>query len=71
MKINEQDDKRKSAELAIGRILRMGSRPFQEGDIEEYYRCRSIVLDENQDFDLTDHRPSYARDHNKGAQGQD
>jgi len=33
------------AELAIGRILRMGSRPFREGDIEEYERCKAIVMD--------------------------
>lgn len=36
---------RRTVSLAIGRILRMGSRPGQPGDIEEYYRCRGIVLD--------------------------
>lgn len=29
--------------LALGRILRLGSRPFQEGDIEQYERCKDIL----------------------------
>jgi len=35
---------RQACELAIGRIFRMGSRPTQAGDVEEYERCREIVL---------------------------
>lgn len=31
-------------DLAIGRILSLGSRPTQDGDIEEYERCRAIIL---------------------------
>ena len=30
--------------LALGRILRLGSRPTQPGDVEEYERCRAIIL---------------------------
>ena len=30
--------------LALGRILRMGSRPTLPGDIEEYERCRDIIM---------------------------
>ena len=34
----------KEVELAIGRLLRVGSRPTQPGDIEEYERCRAIIM---------------------------
>jgi len=30
--------------LAMGRILLLGSRPFQPGDVEEYERCRAIIM---------------------------
>lgn len=33
------------AALALGRIFRMGSRPTQPGDVEEYERCRAIIMD--------------------------
>ena len=36
---------RQLARLAFGRILRMGARPAQEGDGEEYERCRAIVME--------------------------
>ena len=32
-------------ELAIGRILRLGSRPYQEGDIREYEDARAVLLE--------------------------
>ncbi len=57
-------------ELALGRILRMGSRPEQPGDAAEYARCRALCFDAAEGVcDLTDHLPNYARDHKKGAQG--
>lgn len=34
--------------LALGRILRLGSRPTQPGDVEEYDRCRAIILNATQ-----------------------
>lgn len=55
----------KKAQLALGRILRLAARPTQEGDIQEYERCRAIILDALEPS-LT---PDYARDRNKGAQG--
>ncbi len=58
---------RQACILAIGRILRMGSRPEQPGDVAEYERCRAIVLE------LTDPSPGYTvnwvRDRMKGATG--
>lgn len=32
-------------ELALGRILRIASRPYRDGDLQEYERCRAIILD--------------------------
>lgn len=34
----------KAIELALGRIFRMGARATQPGDIEEYERCRAIIM---------------------------
>lgn len=31
-------------QLAIGRLLGMGTRPTQAGDIADYERCRAIIL---------------------------
>lgn len=31
-------------DLAIGRILALGSRPAQPGDVEEYERCKAIIM---------------------------
>jgi superfamily II DNA or RNA helicase len=52
--------------LALGRILRLGARPAQPGDIEEYERCRAIVM---ADAGPPDFENNYARDRLKGAQG--
>lgn len=57
------DDEKVLVELAIGRVLRIMSRPFQEGDVEDYERCRAIIFD---------HSPEYvddSRDRLKGASG--
>jgi hypothetical protein len=32
--------------LALGRIFGMMQRPTQPGDVEEYERCRAVILDE-------------------------
>lgn len=54
--------------LAIGRILRLGSRPEQPGDIAEYDRCRAIVLDASPS-QPEEYRPRWVRDRLKGAAG--
>lgn len=54
--------------LALGRIFRMGARPTQPGDVEEYERCRAIIMGEL-DPPAPDWRPDYARDRNRGASG--
>lgn len=59
-------------ELALGRIFRMGARPTQPGDVEEYERCRRIILDEVDDPGVSTregYQPNWARDRLKGAQG--
>lgn len=30
--------------LSIGRILRMGSRPMEEGDVEMYEKCKLVFM---------------------------
>lgn len=35
----------KIIELAFGRILRIGARPTQPGDVEEYERCRVLIME--------------------------
>lgn len=32
-------------ELAIGRIFRLMLRPCQPGDVEQYERCRQLILE--------------------------
>jgi len=61
-------EKTKLVELALGRIFRMGARPTQPGDVEEYERCRAIILDAT-DPVTPDYTPNYARDRNSGAAG--
>lgn len=62
----------REAELALGRILRMGSRPTQPGDVAEYERCRTIILDATLGKGVplpSADGPDYARDRLRGAQG--
>lgn len=55
---------------AIGRILRIASRLPQPGDVEEYERCRAIVMDHaDKSAGALPYTPNYARDRMKGAQG--
>lgn len=35
--------------LALGRIFHILSRPLRQGDIQEYGRCRKIVMDASED----------------------
>ena len=55
--------------LALGRLFRIMSRPYQPGDDDTYMICRSIILNTS-DGAISNYRPNYARDHNKGASGQ-
>lgn len=59
---------KKLVDLAIGRILRMGSRPTQPGDVEEYERCRAIIM-EHAPPAGDDYEVNWARDRLKGAAG--
>lgn len=52
-------------ELAFGRILRMGARSTQPGDIEEYERCKWIIMDAGEYLGVRttpDYQPNYPRD---------
>lgn len=57
-------------ELALGRIFRLGSRPTQPGDVEEYERCRALIFEAAAaGLPAADWRPDFARDRNRGAAG--
>jgi hypothetical protein len=61
---------RTSVELALGRIFRLASRPTKPGDVEEYERCRAIIMDAIAPDGVTpDYTPCWARDRLSGAQG--
>ena len=55
-------------DLAIGRILRLGSRPTQPGDIEQYERARAVILAELGNR-VEAYRHNWARDRLLGAAG--
>jgi hypothetical protein len=61
--------KQQTIELALGRIFNLASRPAQAGDIADYERCRSLILNAIGDTGFVDHAPCYARDRLCGAQG--
>jgi hypothetical protein len=60
-----------AAQLALGRIIRMGGRPTEPGDVEDYERCRKVLLDVLDPDMLANGNwsPSYARDRLRGAPG--
>jgi len=54
--------------LAIGRLFRLGSRSFQNGDIELYEEAKKICFDVVEYLSIAlplDMRPNYARDYSK------
>lgn len=58
--------------LAVGRLLRLGSRPEQPGDAAQFQACRSVALEAAELLGRdtsAGYRPSYVRDRNKGAAG--
>ena len=74
MKRDLSDQERKAIELALGRILRMASRPAQPGDEREWYRCRDLIMRLLDSDDMPynwypPERPCWVRDRNKGAAG--
>lgn len=60
-------EKRTTIGLALGRIMRLASRPAERGDIAEYERCRAIILDLCEP--KNEYEPNYARDRMLGAAG--
>jgi hypothetical protein len=58
-------------QLALGRLFRMLSRPWQPGDDAVFFKCRAIILDAADEAGIVpkDDRVNWARDRLKGAQG--
>ena len=55
-------------QLALGRIFRLLSRPYQPGDVSQYEAARAAVL-AHSPTPAPDYTPNYARDWNRGALG--
>lgn len=62
------NEAKSTVNLALGRILRMASRPTKPGDVAEYNRCRAIVLDILGDS-TEPYAPNWTRDRLCGAAG--
>ena len=65
---------RQTVNLALGRIFGMMQRPEQAGDVAEYERCRSLILnitdpDNSISIAAREYAHDYGRDRLKGAQG--
>lgn len=54
--------------LAMGRLFRLMSRPYQPGDDETYTAVRSFILDRCEP--APEHAPNWVRDRLHGACGQ-
>ena len=61
-----KEERDRVMQLALGRIFRLASRPAQPGDVEEYERCRRIIMTA-QDPGVPNWTPNYARDWSKGG----
>ena len=61
-------EENKTVELALGRILRIASRPTRAGDVAEYERCRALILDLCAPV-TPDYTPNWTRDRLLGAAG--
>jgi hypothetical protein len=62
-------ERRAVVRMALGRIFRLGSRPTQPGDIEQYERCRAAIMEAIDPPPFVDTRPDWGRDRHKGAAG--
>ena len=58
----------REVQMALGRIFKIMSRPFQEGDVEQYEAARRVVLAFSGDV-TPDWVPDFGRDRLRGAQG--
>jgi hypothetical protein len=56
-------------QMALGRIFKLMSRPYQEGDIEQYEAARRVVLAYSEE-PIVGWVPDYSRDRLRGAQGE-
>lgn len=62
-------DDQVAVKLALGRLFQLISRPEQPADADDYEQCRRVLLDVAGDDQIQIHRPNWARDRLKGAQG--
>ena len=55
-----EEESRTAACLALGRLFRIGSRPFQEGDLEEWENIRRVVLEASEVLNRSEKAASLA-----------
>lgn len=68
--MNLTHEERGAVNMALGRIFRMMLRPNQPGDAVEYERCRALILNTVEAYpSCIEPIHNYARDRNRGAQG--
>lgn len=65
------NDDQRVLTCAIGRLLRLMSRPEQPEDSAQYHMARSAALDaaDRLGLGIADRRPNYAAQRHSGAQG--
>jgi hypothetical protein len=67
-----QQEAEQMMRLALGRLFRIGSRPYQQGDDEQFEMCRRAVMEAApiaMPGRFPEYEVSYARDYNTGARG--
>jgi hypothetical protein len=66
--ILDEEARRAAVKAALGRMFRMMMRPYQEGDVAEYEKCRGVVLDCSPEPE-EDHSPNWVLHRRMGAAG--
>ena len=68
----DSQEARALCQLALGRILRLASRPSAPGDVEQYERCRALMAEALDVLGFgppSDDQPNWVRDRLRGVQG--
>jgi hypothetical protein len=66
VRFDSDSQAKKVMELSFGRILKLGSRPEQPGDIEDYEKAKGVFLDAAEYLGIKNPKDtgiSYARDY--------
>lgn len=56
--------------LAVGRLVKMLSRPFEDGDIEAFYKCKDVLMTSENDMPILHHQTNAVGIENIGMRGR-